>query len=1093
MRVVRSSGLATLSSVSFIALAFGLGSPALAQTAPDEPPAPSGAAGDAPNPECLNMPEGDARDRCISGEVELESGQAVQQDDSIVVTGTRIKRPNLESPVPVTSVSAEDLTSQGDVNVGDALNDLPSLRSTFSQANSTRFIGTTGLNILDLRGLGTSRTLVLVNGRRHITASPGDYLVDVNTIPTDLLERVDIVTGGNSAVYGSDAVAGVVNFVTKRDFEGLRLRGQAGVSSRGDRPIQFATLTAGKNFFDNRANVAANLEYAHASALYFRQRDELTGASSGRCQFNNADSTVGEPQSGDNVPDLQFFCGVINAGISDTGNVSALNPFVFIDGRPTVIPCNDPRVGPAGPFAALGAQRCLNPGTPQGALRFLNFNADGTLCEVRPAMDFRPFGSGNYIHDPNAACQARGSTLRRTGQLAPELDRYTANILAHFEVTEAFQPFFEGKFVHIKSLQEFQPTFNAFTPMGLMRCNNPFLDAQDVAVLQTIGRCPTPTSVFFLNRFNVDLGGRQERTKRDTYRVVGGARGTFNDDWNYEVALNYGHFKQRGRHHNDIQLFDLEGNPAGYLLAVNAVRDANGNIVCAVNADADPTNDVPACVPFNPFGESQFNPASEDFFEVTSRLDQKASQTNAVAFVSGDTSEMFELPGGAPRFVVGAEWRKETAHIEADPLSAADATFFNAFQEFDPPAMKVAELFGELEIPILRDRTLFEELTVAAAGRWSDYNKGAGTANRTFAYNINGVWSPVRDARLRANYSKSVRVPTLSDLFTPETVNFGFVSDPCDAAFINAGPNRARNCAALGVPAGFVNTVARTRTIQFISRGNPDLEEETGKSLTIGGVVTPRWVPGLSLSVDYYKIKVENLISTLSAQQILNTCVDLPDINNQFCSFIFPRQADDPTTPDVNEAGLLAEPGLFSQGANFARQEASGIDFEAVYRRNFANGHRLNLRGIATRVLKRDNYVSPTDPNFRDQQLLELGDPRWAANAVIGYGFGPIDLRYSLNFIGKTVIGSYENYFPVQDRDPTNPDLTRERYYPGVTYHAARVGINVPEGGRNRMTFYFGMDNIFDTPPPFGLLGTSGGDPYDSIGRYVYAGATVDF
>src|SRR3546814_33181 len=147
---------------------------------------------------------------------------------SIVVTGSRIARPTLGSPVPLTSVSVSELTDTGDVSLGDALNDLPSLRSTFSQGNSTRFIGTAGLNILDLRGLGTSRTLVLVNGKRHVTASPGDYLVDVNTIPVDLLERVDIVTGGNSAIYGSDAVAGVVNFITKRDFEGVNLRAQGG-------------------------------------------------------------------------------------------------------------------------------------------------------------------------------------------------------------------------------------------------------------------------------------------------------------------------------------------------------------------------------------------------------------------------------------------------------------------------------------------------------------------------------------------------------------------------------------------------------------------------------------------------------------------------------------------------------------------------------------------------------------------------------------------------------------------------------------------------------------------------------------------------
>src|SRR6478672_3670653 len=215
------------SSVSLAALSLGLAAPAQAQTPGTAPPPSS----DQPGPECAK-PEGSAKDVCTSGEVETESGRPATEanKDTIVVTGSRIRRPNLESPVPITSISAEELTMTGDVNVGDRLNDLPSLRSTFSQANSTRFIGTSGLNILDLRGLGESRTLVLVNGRRHITGSVGDFLVDTNTIPTDLIERVDVVTGGSSAVYGSDAVAGVVNFILKKDYEGVSLRGQAGIS-----------------------------------------------------------------------------------------------------------------------------------------------------------------------------------------------------------------------------------------------------------------------------------------------------------------------------------------------------------------------------------------------------------------------------------------------------------------------------------------------------------------------------------------------------------------------------------------------------------------------------------------------------------------------------------------------------------------------------------------------------------------------------------------------------------------------------------------------------------------------------------------------
>ncbi len=189
----------------------------------------------------------------------------------VVGTGSRLTRPTLSSPVPLTSVTVGELSDGGDVSLGDALNDLPSLRSTYSSGNSTRFIGTAGLNLLDLRGLGVSRTLVLVNGKRHITSSPGDYLVDVNTIPVDLLERVDVVTGGNSAVYGSDAVAGVVNFVLKRNYEGLTLRGQGATTQRGDRANYFISGTWGTNFADGRGNVAVAGELRpKATPLYFR-------------------------------------------------------------------------------------------------------------------------------------------------------------------------------------------------------------------------------------------------------------------------------------------------------------------------------------------------------------------------------------------------------------------------------------------------------------------------------------------------------------------------------------------------------------------------------------------------------------------------------------------------------------------------------------------------------------------------------------------------------------------------------------------------------------------------------------------------------
>ncbi len=232
---------------------------------------------------------------------------------------------------------------------------------------------------------------------------PGDFLVDVNTIPTDLIERVDVITGGSSAVYGSDAVAGVVNFVMRRDFDGIRLRGQGGVSQQGDRGIEFVSLTAGRNFFDDRANIAINLEYVNAEALYFTQRPGLTGAYDGRCQFDRAFPSTNEgPTNSNGVPDQTFLCGIRNATISNGGTVT---------GNIAASTCQNPAI--LQPVNAALAARCLFPGTLQGEPRIFRFDTAGNLLEDIPGTDLRPNGSGNIIDNP--ASSVPGSTLRDTG------------------------------------------------------------------------------------------------------------------------------------------------------------------------------------------------------------------------------------------------------------------------------------------------------------------------------------------------------------------------------------------------------------------------------------------------------------------------------------------------------------------------------------------------------------------------------------------------------------------------------------------------------------------------------------------------------
>ncbi len=990
----------------------------------------------------------------------------------IVVTGSRIRRTQAQDAVvPVTSLQVEELVDQGDINLGDALNDLPALRSTFSQGNSTRFIGTAGLNLLDLRGLGIDRTLVLVNNRRHVTTSPGDNLVDVHTIPQDLIERVDVVTGGNSAIYGSDAVAGVVNFITRRDYEGLKIKGQFGTSSESDRDTDFIAATWGKNFGDGRGNVAINVEWGKTDPLFFHERDDLTGAFSGRSQFNLAEITTGEGVNNtDGIPDNQFFSGVFNATISDGGlpsvNASAA-PFLP-SGAPNPIFCGN-LAEPA------RSQRCL----PNNQPRVFSFDASGALVQTIPGIDFRPFGSNNFSIDSNAGVL---SSLRNTGHLAAGLERYSANIYSHFQITEAFTPFLEAKFVHINATQEGQPSFWQGSIPGFfgggsnLRCNNPFLGAPALAQLQVLGRCANPAvDTFTMSRFNVDFGGRGELHDRDIYRVVAGVEGDFNDDWHYEVALNYGHLKTKLRSLNNLVLFDLNGNDDGFLLALNAVTNGAGNIVCAVNADADPLNDRPDCVPINVFGVGAPSQAALDFVNTTARRDEKAEQLVASAYMSGDLSQLFELPAGPIGFAFGVEYREEKAESVFDELTAFGGTFLNAIQPFLPPDLTVKDVFGELRVPLLAGIPGIHELTVETSARISDYNTATGEVD---AHNVGLIYSPYSDLRFRGSFSTSVRAPTQSDLFSPFSQNFAFVQDPCDVLFINNDPDRAANCAAHGVPVGFVNTTARTQTQGLLQGGNPDLVEEQGESWTYGLVFTPGFLPGIALAIDYYEIDVDNLIATLTAQTILNECYNADGgVDNQYCTTVT-------RLPNFE----FDDPMLVASGFNFARQTTRGVDVDLSYNTVLNNGHRINSRFIGTRVFEVNNYTNPANPSAPNRQLSELGDPKTAFNVNFGYGIGDFDVKYNLRYIGKQTIGLYEAQHSFDGNPPTNADQFPRVYYPEVEYHSLHVEYNLTDN----LQLYGGVDNLTDEAPPLGLLGTGAGDPFDAIGRFFYMGATVE-
>jgi outer membrane receptor protein involved in Fe transport len=1003
---------------------------------------------------------------------------------SIVVTGSRINSPNLEAANPVAVLTGEQVFTTGNLSVGDQLNELPQLRSTFSQANSTAFLGTRGLNLLDLRGLGTQRTLVLVNGRRHVGSDVlvNAVSVDVNTIPTDLIERIDIVTGGASGVYGSDAVAGVVNFILKEDYDGISFRGQNGISNYKDAGKQFASVVVGKNFSEGRGNITLAAEYSHSDDFYASDRP---GLRRNRGWVITDTDPAGTPNGSDGVFDRTFYNDIRSATISHGGMVAV----------------------------------------SQGANAPCGFNVSAFTC----AYQFQPDGSliaqtGERIGiGPNGNFLGGNGATNREGKqvvLSPDLKRYTVNLTGHYEITPALVPFFEAKYSRTDARgSQSGPFFSQGGTLGdpggreAVRLDNPYLSAQarqvltDAFLATTVnpngGAKTAATTAAILDgsyRFNLrrnwtDFGSRDEQIRRETYRIVGGLKGDFNDDWHYELSANYGEHKERNIIKGNV-------NVQRYLLGLDTTTDASGNIVCRaslnpagtisyltgnpLSAGDDPrlAGDIASCVPLNPFGQGSVSQAAKDYILVDSLATGKITQFDVSGFVAGDTSQFLNLPGGPVSFSVGGEYRRETVRYDLDELTQQGYAFYNAIPSFTAPAFEVKEAYGEILVPILSDTPFFEKLQVRGNGRISDYKGATGTV---YTYGGEAIWSPVRDLTFRGTYARSVRAPNLTELYSAAGQNFApsFV-DPCSARNIGTGSaTRAANCAAAGIPANY--DFVYSQSLEIVSGGNPDLKEEKSDSYTVGALIQPRWIPGLSVSVDYFNIQVNNVISAVSAQQIANLCYDSPSLNNPFCGLF--QRAGANGGPNGEVANQILEGSLLQSSANFAKLKVRGLDVNVDYNHSFNFG-RLTLAAYWTHYFQNDSFTNPDDPTFNNRLIDELNDPSDAVTLRAAFETGRFKLNYSLRWLDKMYVNTYEDYNSLNGLPPQNADYAPIKKYPDVFYHDIRGAIDIDKN----YSLYLGVDNVFNKMPPYGLTGVADGSGvYENMGRYFYMGVTAKF
>ncbi|MEX6634548.1 TonB-dependent receptor plug domain-containing protein [Hyphococcus lacteus] len=915
---------------------------------------------------------------------------ATDNTDRVVVTGSRVARSGFDTPTPTTVISSDQIMQTGLVDTGSIIMQNPQISVGLGSSNDT-FNRDIGSSFINLRGLGENRTLVLVDGRRRVSGSREGSQVDLSSIPPGMIESIEIITGGASAVYGADAVSGVVNVKLKKDFEGLEATVRGGISQEGDAETYSAYLNGGGQFAGGRGYASFGISAQESKVLKYTDRDYASG--DGAVTFVNNPANTGPD---DGIPDRLI--------ISDPHSVS-------ISYEPTFV---------------IGGDRYFYDG---GVVALDNPDCYGNSCSGGP------YGYNNKERNLRTPRTVFSAISNVSYEVAPSV-RIVAGVDFSFAETQTNgQSFFDSGIV--------------------LDRDNPTIPAE---VLALMGGAPTLT----IGTQQEDrLGNKQYDNSRYTFTTNVGFEGEIADRFNWEAFYQYGRRTQN---------YSIAGTriESRYFQALDAVSDGMGGAMCA-----DPAAVAAGCVPLDFFTGGMIPEADQAYYSYT--LSRKVDNEQAVAGFQ-ITGPLLELPAGPLSVALGAEYRQDKLSALDDGL-AARGELYRTDNGAQPvkASTDVKEAFIEAVAPILEGAFLAESLEIEGAMRFSDYS----SIGSTLAWKLGGAWAPSEDVRIRVTRSKSVRAPNIIELFGPEsrgTLNID--NDPCDASQINLVPNREANCRAFGVPVGWTDPAA-TLALQTVIGGNESLTEETSNSWTIGGVITPRFVPGLRLSADYWTIEIEDAIQTLDGNKIVENCVDSPSIDNVFCDLV----------TRGNFPGL-ADPSVVSQidlrQVNIGRLSAKGIDFSAAYGLeledvvgSLSGGLNFNLSLVY--LMELEELVDVTDPTSLLIEDGEYDDPTWRGRFSASYNINDLTVVWNMRYVGSAEI-----------------DVQRTREYnvegvPSRLYHDLFIGYELPNQG---LTLQVGINNLLNTNPPRlpGIYaGTFDGSHYENVGRNFFLGVTKSF
>ena len=878
------------------------------------------------------------------------SAAAAQDVAEVLVTGSRIPRTSTQTSAPVTILDAESITERGYVNLGEMLNQVTSNVPSFPISTTSGFPAGSGATSPNLFNLGAGRTLTLLNSRRMVTSSSGlgDRTVDTNIIPTGLVQRVDIVQAGGAAVYGSDAIAGVVNYILKDNFEGLELDAQYGESSKGDYPRTFLRGTWGKNFADGRGNIAIDLEYSKTRPLleYARRR------------------TAEGPR---NVPNL--------ANVSTTDGIP-----------PTVWVFN-------GRFWSQnydGVIFSTNTSLPTGLLR-----QAGQAFQFSPGGSVVPYNTGLIQGTSSTAIGGEGLDVRENSTLAAGVERWNATAIGHYDLTDKIRV--SGEFLYGEQVgrdpygtqQIFRTAGSNAVPFNR---TNPFLSAQDIALLSAASPAfAAGGNLFVSKRFNI-LPTRERYSRTETFRGLIALDGDFSvadRDFNWSISYS--------RAQTDGTQRVWTPNVRTIERALFAVRNAAGQIVCAVNADASPANDDPACVPLNPFGSQTASQQAIQYVSVLQGQNYKNTQDDFLAILSGD---VIDLPGGTAKFSVSYEHRADKVAFRPFAADLQGLTTTGTAPINRDGKFNTDEFAGELLVPLVGgDFTLpfVEALEVTGSYRFVDNS----LAGKEKVWGVGGRWDVGYGLSFRASKSRNFRAPTLDQLFAPTFAAPGqpLGSDPCDADRINGGPapaTRLANCQAefsrnpsYGPLAGFQDPAENTGLVTVTSGGNPDLRNELSETVTWGLSYQPSYIPGLTFTADRIQVDLTDGLSAFTPASFAATCYDSS-----------PQPADICATFQRNSLGhiIAARSTTFNAGKVLYRGEVYNISYRFPIGQFFGDADlgTLEVAAEGTHTTRLLTSVTGFDRNRSDGTTAT---PDWRVRGDLRYSNGPFRFFYSVYYL----------------------------------------------------------------------------------------------